>query len=324
MQKVTRDYAVSDNINNLEFIWWNENARTIADVWEMHSDISWRARKRYLLKAKSFFQKKNSPVTVLELGCGSGWVGQSIAGPDLRIIGTDFSESQIGLARENAERKHLNEFCQYFVSNTDNLKGIIKNVDGVLFHSFLHHLDGQEIERLFSDLTKQLNPGTKMWLYEPAFYVNPSTEIYNISYITGCLVRMSNFFVSSFHKLCNKYKLINENTSETFLNLMEQAANKDWYLSPKEIPFDVEDFSDQLKKYMHLGDSYWATIYLIGWIFEINLVKNNILRKILSLTLLPFLAFADRRFSYEEDHIKSILAPPAYAFYVWQGYLKNE
>jgi hypothetical protein len=49
---------------------------------------------------------------VVELGCGSGWVGQSICGPELRITGTDFSASQIALARENAARKRLGAFTR--------------------------------------------------------------------------------------------------------------------------------------------------------------------------------------------------------------------
>ena len=80
--KKKRDFICKKNIEQLEYQWWNDNAGIIAKVWEMHDDISWTVRKYYIRRATEFFWGSEKNVTILELGCGSGWVGQLLAGPN--------------------------------------------------------------------------------------------------------------------------------------------------------------------------------------------------------------------------------------------------
>ena len=110
---------------------------------------------------------------VVELGCGSGWVGQSICGRELRITGTDFSASQIALARENAARKRLDAFTHYQVATSGVWPSLDRAGTGILIHAFLHHLDGAELDAFFDMLHRNVPPGTQIWIYEPAFYPDP-------------------------------------------------------------------------------------------------------------------------------------------------------
>lgn len=118
IEKHERPRVADPEINKLEHEWWENNAALVARFWEMETSISDILRQSYLHEIKNFFLKGRSEVTVLELGCGSGWVGQSIAGNNIRIIGTDFSESQLALARANSTRRGLDKVTSYRVSTS--------------------------------------------------------------------------------------------------------------------------------------------------------------------------------------------------------------
>lgn len=324
MLKLERDYISDQETTVSELLWWNENAHLVCKVWEMHDDISWAVRKHYLLKAKSFFHHANKPVTVLELGCGSGWVGQFIAGPELRIIGSDFSDSQISLARENARKKGLDKFCQYTVSNSNDWTDKLKEVDGILIHAFLHHLDGRELDALFHDLKTFAKSGTKIWIYEPAFYHSSINSKHRLSYATSTCLSITNMMVAILHQIYSKLHLIDKDIADSFSKLVLMAKDNHWYLSPKEVPFNINTFSRQLANIFCLTKSYWATISLIGWIYESNLLKNPVLRKLIKMTLLPFFALTDSLLTKETNYLRATIVSPTYAFHVWEGVINNE
>src|SRR4051794_3007935 len=104
----------------------------------MHDTVSRAARGQYLTRAKNFFAAIPN-AHVVELGCGSGWVGQSICGPDLRITGTDFSQSQIDLARKRARRRRLDAYTDYIVATSGTWPSLRSAPTGILIHAFLHH-----------------------------------------------------------------------------------------------------------------------------------------------------------------------------------------
>ena len=176
--KKERSLHTSEELDKLELDWWNRNAEIVSKAWEMHDDVSRTVRKVYLEKARKFFQSDKKKMTILELGCGSGWVGQFIANSNLHIIGTDFSENQIQLAIKNAKKKGLEEYCKYQLTDVFDCinkdSEFFQHIDGVMIHGFLHHLNGQEIETIFYNIKKYLKQGTRLWIYEPAFYLNPT------------------------------------------------------------------------------------------------------------------------------------------------------
>ena len=72
-------------------------------------------RLPYLKKMKKFFMSdiKKTPLIILEVGCGTGWVCRMIADEDLHIIGTDFSTGQLSIAKEQAKLFNKIKFCTY-------------------------------------------------------------------------------------------------------------------------------------------------------------------------------------------------------------------
>lgn len=317
--KIIRDYKVSDEINRLELEWWDKNATLVERVWQLDKDISWNIRKYYLKKAKRFLSEKKKQVRILELGCGSGWVGQMIAGENIRITGIDFSKSQIELAKNNAKKNKVDAFCDYHT--IDALEYLFnKDIDGILIHCFLHHLDGEELISLFNLLKTKFKRGIKVWIYEPAFHV--CNENCNSNYTELFIYKLAANLVAYLSKKFKKYDLIDTEVLENFNILNVLAQDNEWYLTPKEIPFDILTFEEEYGRYINVKNSYWATIFIIGWVFETNLIKNNFLRKFLIRIIVPFLSFLDERLCKKDDYLSKKIIAPIYAFHVWECILE--
>ncbi len=322
-KKIERDFATGAEIDLLESQWWNSNAEIISKVWEMHPDVSRAIRKRYLSRAKRFLKGEGTTVGVLELGCGSGWVGQSIADAELTVLGTDASESQISLARKNAKRKGLERICEYVSSDSLDWTRLPEKVNAVLIHSFLHHLSKSEIDELFERFKGTFGSGTRFWIYEPAFYATSQRD--NTGDAASELPAFSKFvarLMAGLSAQYQKYGLVDKTTREEFMPLVRQADEKGWYLSPKEVPFDMDAFTRHLQEYFRVAGKYWATIDSIGLMFETNLVKNRLLRTVITRSVAPLVSCSDRMVASDPALLKKRLVPPNYALHVWECILK--
>lgn len=310
MQRALRADEVT---NALEHDWWNENAATIARVWEMEPEVSRAVRGAYLEKAKAFFLQGRDEARVLELGCGSGWVGQSIAGPRLRIIGTDFSEAQVALARRRAEANGLQQYCSYRVASAAHWPDEARTADCALVHAFLHHLDESELAGVLRDLRTRLRPGARIWFYEPAFLPSPALEG-----AARTVARAFHACSAAFRLVSRALGLRDQDTAEKFERLTQRADANGWYLSPKEVPFDHGSFTANLQRHFAVRDSYWATIYLVGWAFETNLLRHRFARQLACATFLPLAAAGDRFVAAHVGALGTASQPPNYGFAVWE------
>ena len=316
---VERPYLSTAESDAAEQQWWDKNASLIAQVWQMHDEISNAARRWYLAQARKFFLgSQTRPVTVLELGCGSGWVGQAIAGPDVHIIGTDFSRNQIELARKNATARGLSDFTRYEIAAAEVWPTLDSEPDGVLIHAFLHHLSGKEMDGFLDMLRRHINPGTRLFVYEPAFYVSPTPPT-TPRFLTPRYLRLGNWLVARLGEYYRKNRILDEATIATFSQLMRTATEAGQYLSPKEVPLDVDRFEGLLAKFADVRQNYWATIRAIGWCFETNLVTNDAVRRNMAKFALPFLMWLDRRVAADPEFLKTLLLPPDHAFHVWEA-----
>lgn len=311
----TRPYRADESIERLEHEWWETNAALVAKVWEMHPEMSLAARRSYLRRAREFLTTDvSSPAHVLELGCGSGWVGQSICGPDLLITGTDFSSHQIGLAEQRAQRLGLDRFTNYQIAESGEWPNLSRPVTGVLIHAFLHHLDGAELDGFWRMLANRLTAGTKIWVYEPAFHIEPDQPIPRPSR----LHKLATSCVSNASKIFRTFDLLDRDTKAAVLRLFEEADAAGRHLSPKEVPFDIAQLSTELAPGIQVVRSYWATAFIIGWLFEANLLRSPILRRIAAHSLGRFLAMVDGLVVKDESYMRRYCVAPRHAFRVWE------
>jgi 2-polyprenyl-3-methyl-5-hydroxy-6-metoxy-1,4-benzoquinol methylase len=231
-------------IDEAERIWWDTNAEIIEKIWAQNLELQKQIRLSYLSRMKKFFLSDSSkrPFKVLEIGCGTGWVGRLVAGPDLHIIGTDFSEGQLTIARQMAKQFGQDKYCVYELADASSFQD---DVDGVIIHALLHHLSAKELEIFFGQFAK-FKPGTKIFIYEPVFFNKQTGEKSFFDKVTNKLIDVVKTYA------LNRAKKIGHEDTELVLQMdsIFKAADKNgWYISPKEVPFyenELENFLSPL------------------------------------------------------------------------------
>jgi len=106
----------------------------------------------------AFLRSKHAPRSgdsVLDLGCGGGQAALRVARLGCRVLGVDFSETAIELARANARRKGLD--ARFERGDALDL-GEIGPFDVVLDNHLLHCLVGVDRQRSLAEVRRVLRP----------------------------------------------------------------------------------------------------------------------------------------------------------------------
>jgi 2-polyprenyl-3-methyl-5-hydroxy-6-metoxy-1,4-benzoquinol methylase len=149
-----------------EIRWWNSYSRTMAFQWELTPYLNSIVRKKLIHDYESYLFKKNG--TLLDVGCGNGWISTFFAKLGMNVIGIDFSQEQINSAIENQSKSNLNtlQFRCADIVNLDETQ-YKDHFDSIIVNAFLHHLPNAEIAQIMHKLETMLRPGGKLYLYEP-------------------------------------------------------------------------------------------------------------------------------------------------------------
>jgi len=114
----------------------------------------------YIVELLSLDESKK--ISLLDLGCGSGWTSIMLAKLGLVVTGLDISKKMINIAKENAKKEKLK--INFIVSDIEKIN--FKNqFDRVLSYDALHHCPN-EIEVL-KNAYKALKPGGIILIIEP-------------------------------------------------------------------------------------------------------------------------------------------------------------
>ena len=66
----------------------------------IHYD-EWQARKRSSDRLKNYLENKNKPLSILEIGCGNGWLSAKLAAlKNSTVTGIDINKTEVSQARE--------------------------------------------------------------------------------------------------------------------------------------------------------------------------------------------------------------------------------
>jgi 2-polyprenyl-3-methyl-5-hydroxy-6-metoxy-1,4-benzoquinol methylase len=228
-------------LDELEREWWNAKAQTIEKIWAQNQHFQKVIRLPYLSKMREFFLSgaRKLPVIILEIGCGSGWVCRSVTDEKIHVIGTDFSEGQLKIARNMAKLEGKEKYCTYELADASTFN---KDVDGVVIHALLHHLSTNELKFFFEQFS-QLQSGTKIFMYEPIFFAKQNGKKAFVDKVLNKIIyEVKTFAINKAEKKGKKDVQLNLNMKEIF----EEAEKKGWYISPKEIPF----YENELENYM--------------------------------------------------------------------------
>jgi SAM-dependent methyltransferase len=289
----TRSILSDDETNKLEAEWWNKNAKVIEAIWAFPESIRLAVREHYLKKVKSFFlynSKNTEAFKVIEIGCGSGWVGRIIAEPTvLNIVGLDLSEQQIQIANEEAIKANVSETCQYYYQNlADFVLSEKSRYDSVLIHAILHHLSWQEIHDIFKQITI-LESGTKIFIYEPVYL----SKHYRSNNFLWRLLRKTIKIIFGFPYILGKIythifnESYNKDLAKKIDDISKEASKNNWVLSPKEIVFEESELLETLRKYCTINNRYLCNYSSIRVAQIAAVYDNKELHKHFSQIVLP-------------------------------------
>ena len=122
-----------------------EYVEYFGDDWEFINEI------------KEFASQFENNSTILDLGCGSGYITNYLCSLNLNAIGIDFSEAMIRIAKKKYPE------LDFFMANFIDIENYFKenSVDGLIAIYSLYFIPKEQFENLLSSLSKILKDGGK-------------------------------------------------------------------------------------------------------------------------------------------------------------------
>ena len=293
-----RAQAPDPDLDHEEESWWNEQAEVVEAIWAMQEPVRRAIRMPYLERAGRFFLDgaKQLPITVLEVGCGSGWVGRLIADRDrLRILGLDIAAEQIRMAKENAAHAGLSDTCEYRCQNlADFTVNDAQAVSCVFIHAILHHLSWQEIRSVLAQL-QALGSGTRIFVYEPVHLTEPEGGRLPESFAA----RRARFLATLPHRARAIFERIFRPRRDIALvkkveHLSREAQRKGRVLSPKEVVFREPEILGVLGEIGEVTERYLCNYTTMPIAQYATTLLNPSLQRLFTATVVPLSAWVDR------------------------------
>lgn len=305
-------------IDQLEAAWWDRNAETIEAVWAQPESIRLGVRSHYIKRAKEFFlESSRRPLRLLEIGCGSGWVGRMIADLNtIKVVGIDLSERQIELARLNAVKAGIDSICEYRCQNLSDLV-MSKDYDVacVLIHAILHHLSWQEIHAVLEQVAS-LGSETRIFVYEPVCLetANSSSKLHQ-RFCQKLIGRTANLPAMLGRTILRgKEQYYNKHLAEQLQFICEEAKKNDWVVSPKEVVFRESELLEVLSQYFHIRERYLCNHTSMAVSQLAAMYNSSNLYNIFGKLILPFSRWIDHLL------FETSVLPQVAGGYVFMGY----
>jgi SAM-dependent methyltransferase len=135
-------------------------------IWNWESPAG---KLRWARRVKMLSGHLKPEMTVLELGCGTGYFTRELARSGADIVAIDVSPELLEIARTNCSAPNV----RYEIQNAYALTYSNATFDSVVGSSVLHHL---EIEEAVREIYRVLKPGGTIYFTEPNM-LNPQIAI---------------------------------------------------------------------------------------------------------------------------------------------------
>ena len=136
------------------------------EIWNWESPAG---KLRWARRVKMLSSHLKPGMTVLELGCGTGYFTRELARSGADVVAIDVSPELLKVARANTSAPNV----QYQIQNAYALSYSERVFDSVVGSSVLHHL---EIKEALRDIYRVLKPGGTIYFTEPNM-LNPQIAI---------------------------------------------------------------------------------------------------------------------------------------------------
>jgi 2-polyprenyl-3-methyl-5-hydroxy-6-metoxy-1,4-benzoquinol methylase len=136
------------------------------EIWNWESPAG---KLRWARRVKMLSQHLRPGMSVLELGCGTGYFTRELARSGADIVAIDVSPDLLEIARANCSAPNV----RYEIQNGYDLGYPDAVFDSVVGSSVLHHL---EIKAALREIHRVLKPAGTIWFTEPNM-LNPQIAI---------------------------------------------------------------------------------------------------------------------------------------------------
>jgi 2-polyprenyl-3-methyl-5-hydroxy-6-metoxy-1,4-benzoquinol methylase len=145
----------------------DEEVAALPDIYSIHPYYhEWEMRKRSSNRLVTYLQKKNKPLSILEIGCGNGWLSAKLAGlKDALVTGIDANQPEIEQAR-----RVFNSTSVRFIYGNFNAETFGKHLkfDVILFAASFQYFPSAKA--ILQEAMQLLNPDGEVHIIDTHFY----------------------------------------------------------------------------------------------------------------------------------------------------------
>lgn len=239
-------------LNEAEFAWWERFSGVEEEYcWVQTPPIQRFIRGHYLRRIAAAIPAGG---TVLELGCGTGWLSLLLAKYGAAsVCGVEFSAEQIRRAEADCRRQGLEDRVRFVRLHTSlaDLEGETgAGFDALVVHGVLHHLTNAEIREVMETFCCRLaKPGARVFILEPVLY-SPDENSPQVQRLARLMDRLINL------PLAGRRLGIRRRTPAEAA-VQEQLAARNVGIpprgpSPKEMPFRPGEMERVLSPYVEV------------------------------------------------------------------------
>jgi len=136
------------------------------EIWNWESPAG---KLRWARRVKMLSKHLGPGMTVLELGCGTGYFTRELARSGAQVVAIDVSPELLEIAKANCSVPNV----RYEIQNAYELSYRDNAFDSVVGSSVLHHL---EVEAALGEIFRVLKPGGAIYFTEPNM-LNPQIAV---------------------------------------------------------------------------------------------------------------------------------------------------
>jgi 2-polyprenyl-3-methyl-5-hydroxy-6-metoxy-1,4-benzoquinol methylase len=149
--------------------WWNQKLKLTERTWVLPPRISRLIRQEQLDSMFRFLFKQGG--TLLDIGCGSGWLSIKFAQTGMQVTGLDVSRESLAKAQYNAVQASVTSYIKFMHVDLRNFspQNLGQTFDSIVSYAVLFFLQ-DNLEDILLKLKSVLKDDGILYLYEPICY----------------------------------------------------------------------------------------------------------------------------------------------------------
>ncbi|MCQ6959072.1 class I SAM-dependent methyltransferase [Mucilaginibacter aquariorum] len=153
-------------------LYTDDELRQLPDIDPSHIHYKeWKIRTRSAGRLVNYLRKKQTPLNILEIGCGNGWLSSKLAGIKGAIVtGFDVNELEINQAKRVFNKINLQFFCDEF--DAEKFKAL--SFDVVVFAASLQYFS--PVKDILDRVYSHLSPQGEVHIIDTNFYTPQSIK----------------------------------------------------------------------------------------------------------------------------------------------------